>query len=342
MTTGPNCLRELGETEILAAANWYNDNPQKRTDEQDDLIHFEPREYDDEYASSTYSEYTIRATTLMLIYYEIQLNEKEENDDYIVIADPDNGLDEMVDEYYNELKRLYQKADPTERYPQIDRIRQFINRLKQELRELVEMEYPITIQQALKKAKVAEAAYYRGAHLSLYLLKRSYLSQKSSTNEEIGELKKAILEMVQTQNEDYQNLIYCALIAEELTRAIKATSCKSESAEKVELVDPSNNILDQPIPDVVLSALTLNSRIETPDVLSIEIMYCKATEKKYPLEVVESLPIVISKVEIPIDVKVMKAKDYTIIVGTDWLGKVKGKIDLARGVLEYEWKNEKY
>ncbi|KAF0450133.1 gag-pol fusion protein [Gigaspora margarita] len=74
----------------------------------------------------------------------------------------------------------------------------FIDELRQELREPVEIECSTTIQQALKKAKAAKAAYSRGAPLSSYSLKRSYLSQESSTNEEIGELKKAISEMVQS------------------------------------------------------------------------------------------------------------------------------------------------
>ncbi|KAF0450132.1 hypothetical protein F8M41_002262 [Gigaspora margarita] len=64
----------------------------RRTDEQDDLIHFEPREYDDGHTSPTYSEYTVRTTTPMPIYYEVQLNEEEENDEYIVVTDPDNVL----------------------------------------------------------------------------------------------------------------------------------------------------------------------------------------------------------------------------------------------------------
>ncbi|KAF0465054.1 gag-pol fusion protein [Gigaspora margarita] len=65
-------------------------------------------------------------------------------------------------------------------------------------------------------------------------------------------------------------------------------------------------------------------------------------QKKHPLGVVENLPIVVNKIKIPIDVEVTEAKDYTVIVGTDWLGKVKGRIDLAKGVFEYKWKQEKY
>ncbi|CAG8784362.1 9565_t:CDS:2 [Gigaspora margarita] len=155
----------------------------------------------------------------------------------------------------------------------------FIDRLRSELREPVEMECSMTIQKALKKAKAAEAAYSGGGPLSLYLLKRSYLSREGSANKEIGELKKAI----------------------------------SDIAQKV--IDPSNSILDQPIPDDVQPALTLNSKIETLDVSLIEKIRKKINkpstrnlidihgQKKCPLGIVKNLPIVVNKVEIPIDVE---------------------------------------
>ncbi|CAG8800594.1 5272_t:CDS:2, partial [Gigaspora margarita] len=76
--------------ETLAATNWRNVNSQRKTDEQDDLIHFEPREYDDVYAFSTYPKYTSKTTISMPIYYEVQLNEEEENNEHIVITDPDD------------------------------------------------------------------------------------------------------------------------------------------------------------------------------------------------------------------------------------------------------------
>ncbi|CAG8832278.1 16408_t:CDS:2, partial [Gigaspora margarita] len=63
----------------------------------------------------------------------------------------------------------------------------------------------------------------------------------------------------------------------------KATSRESKSAKKVELIDFSNNILDQPIPDNVPLSLTLNSRIETPDVSPIKVIYCEAAIKQHPI-----------------------------------------------------------
>ncbi|KAF0462180.1 gag-pol fusion protein [Gigaspora margarita] len=356
--------------ETLAATNWHNINPQRRTDEQDDLIYFEPREYDDGYASSTYSEYTVRATTPMPIYYEIQLNKEEENDDHIVIADPNDVLvlplhDVVTDNQYgninyqNKYKKryLYQQADRTythrsqrlqinnsivalwnlelTRIPLSRRAAPILHRpAPNQLppNPLAQQSQPPNLpdQQPAPRAAAAnpiEQLLQSMNHLILAM----------------DRLKKELREPVEIE---CPTTIQQALKKPKATKAaysrgapLKATSCESESAGKVELVDPSNNILDQPITDNVPSALTLNSRKDTPDILPIEV---NVLQRKYPLEVVESLPIVISKVEIPIDIEVTKAKDYTIIVGTNWLGKVKEKIDLARRVLEYKWKNEKY
>ncbi|CAG8842275.1 4693_t:CDS:1, partial [Gigaspora margarita] len=68
--------------ETSAAIARHNINQQRRTNEQDDLINFKPREYDDRYASPTYPEYTIRSTTPIPI--------REVDDDCIVITDPDD------------------------------------------------------------------------------------------------------------------------------------------------------------------------------------------------------------------------------------------------------------
>ncbi|KAF0483948.1 gag-pol fusion protein [Gigaspora margarita] len=55
-------------------------------------------------------------------------------------------------------------------------------------------------------------------------------------------------------------------------------------------------------------------------------------QRKYPLGVVENLPIIVNKVEIPIDVEVTEAKDYAVIVGTDWLEKAKTPYNLGKPV----------
>ena len=57
-----------------------------------------------------------------------------------------------------------------------DKIRQFIDGLREEIREPVEISCPTTIGQALIKAKAAEAAFSRGVPLSSYSLKRGYLN----------------------------------------------------------------------------------------------------------------------------------------------------------------------
>ncbi|CAG8804905.1 12441_t:CDS:10, partial [Gigaspora margarita] len=226
------------------------------------------------------------------------------------------GLEETVDEYYDELERLYHKADPTKRYPQVDHICQFVDGLRQELKEPVEIE-------SLKKTKTAKAAYFKGGPLSSYSLKRSYLSQKNPNNKELNELKKAISEMaqniktfIQKQNENKK---------------------LGENAKSKKIIDPLNNRLNQLLPNKLLPPLVLNSSMEMLDVskLPIEVTYSLTRnlidihrQRKHLLGVVKNFLIKINKMEIPIDVEVMEAREYMLIVGTDRLAKVKGKIDL--------------
>ncbi|CAG8801061.1 1612_t:CDS:2 [Gigaspora margarita] len=220
-----------------------------------DLINFESREYEDEYSFLTYTEYTVRPTTPIPIYYEIQFDEEEEDNECMVIKNPNN-------------RYLHQQAD------------------------------------------------------------RNYAH--GYRRPQINNLIVALLEPG-TQPEDNQT-----------------TSHKSKSARKIELIDPLNSILDQPIHNDILLPLTLNSRIEILDVSPIEKIRKEIDkpsarnlidvheQRNYPLEVVKNLLIVVNRIKISINVEVTEIKNYAIIVGTDWLGKVKEKIDLAKGVLEYE------
>ncbi|KAF0483949.1 hypothetical protein F8M41_023155 [Gigaspora margarita] len=78
------------QAETLVTATRRNISQQRRKDEQDDLINFDPRQYEDGYTSPIYPDYTVRPTIPISIYYEIQLDEGEVDDDRMVIADPDN------------------------------------------------------------------------------------------------------------------------------------------------------------------------------------------------------------------------------------------------------------
>ncbi|CAG8793093.1 26026_t:CDS:2, partial [Gigaspora margarita] len=256
------------------------------------------------------------------------------------------GLGETVDEYYDELERLYHKADPMGKYLQIDRICQFVDSLRQKLREPVEMECPTTLQQALKKAKAAEAAYSRGGPLSSYLLKRSYLSQENSNNEELNELKKAIFEMaqnmkilIQKQNENKKP------VTNSIPNLLRAMSTQPYPYQS----NSSNSRLNQPLPDKLLSPLVLNSNMEMPDVskLAIEVIYYKAVVEQYPIYLIldtektpsrncENLLIEINKVVIPIDVEVTEAREYTMIVETDWLARNDIRLGETDGINELE------
>jgi Retrotransposon gag protein len=84
---------------------------------------------------------------------------------------------ETVDEYYSDLDALYRKADPNNELNDALRKRQFIRGLRRELREPVQMAMPTTLDQALQRARAAEAAYSQDIPLSAYSLNRYYLSQ---------------------------------------------------------------------------------------------------------------------------------------------------------------------
>ncbi|KAF0412187.1 hypothetical protein F8M41_007964 [Gigaspora margarita] len=93
---------------------------QRRNDKQDDLINFNPREYEDGYTFPTYSNYTISPTTPISIYYEIQLDKDEVDNDRIVITDPDNipalPLHNVItDDWY---RNIDQQDEYEERYLQ--------------------------------------------------------------------------------------------------------------------------------------------------------------------------------------------------------------------------------
>ncbi|CAG8808338.1 15990_t:CDS:2, partial [Gigaspora margarita] len=63
------------------------------------------------------------------------------------------------------------------------------------------------------------------------------------------------------------------------------TSHEGENAKSRQFMDPSDSILDQPLPNNLLLPLVLNSTIETPDVskLPIEVTYCKAVVEQHPI-----------------------------------------------------------
>ncbi|KAF0430278.1 hypothetical protein F8M41_005559 [Gigaspora margarita] len=273
------------------------------------------------------------------------------------------GLRETVDEYYDKLKRLYKKSDPTGRYLSIDRICQFTDRLRQELRKL-----------------------------------RSYLNHESYNNEENSELKKAIAEMaknmktlVQRQNEHkitvkrdhiarncqtqrsfgYNNggakqnrpnngqershgpNRYTPNISSRNNQNQVTNNCPNNNNNSNNNNNNTNNndnrtaqgesngnqtyltLTRKELTRAIEAAIRnhLNIKIETLDISQppIEVMYCKTTIEQQPIYLI-----------LDTELKVTEAKDYAVIVETDWLEKVREKIDLAKGELEYEWKSDKY
>ena len=101
---------------------------------------------------------------------------------------------ETVDEYLDAIIRLYNKVDPDNRYPAEDALRQFINGLRDELREPVEISCPANLEEAVNRARAAEATFSRNAPLSSYSMKRNYLGQ---TTDEMKDIKEALNQLTQ-------------------------------------------------------------------------------------------------------------------------------------------------
>ena len=64
-------------------------------------------------------------------------------------------------------------------------------------------------------------------------------------------------------------------------------------------------------------------------------------ESKQPLGAIDNFPITIAGIVIPADVDITEARTYSIVVGMDWLNKIKAKLDLHTGTMTFEWNNQK-
>jgi len=73
---------------------------------------------------------------------------------------------------------LWHRVNPNNNYPEVDKIQQFVDGLRQEFQIPVQAKNLITISQAVNKAKAIEVAYSKGSSLSAYsLLPTTYQPQ---------------------------------------------------------------------------------------------------------------------------------------------------------------------
>jgi len=100
---------------------------------------------------------------------------------------------ETVDEYWNDLYNLYLRVDPEEHYPAEDRLHQFLYGLRNEIREPVEIAGPVTIAEALQRARAVESTFSRNAPLSVYSLQRN----QSSGNNDLQDIKSVLTQLSQ-------------------------------------------------------------------------------------------------------------------------------------------------
>jgi predicted aspartyl protease len=62
---------------------------------------------------------------------------------------------------------------------------------------------------------------------------------------------------------------------------------------------------------------------------------------KQPLGAIDNLPLTIDGIVIPAEVDITEAKTYSVIVGMDFLNKIKANIDIRKGLLTFEYDGEK-
>src|SRR5438034_5122649 len=76
------------------------------------------------------------------------------------------------------------------------------------------------------------------------------------------------------------------------------------------------------------------------DRLSTTSMVNVNGEKKMPMGEVLNFPITVQGIEVPVNVVVTEAETYSVIVGNDWLRKVKANIDYKTSTMTISWKGK--
>ena len=61
----------------------------------------------------------------------------------------------------------------------------------------------------------------------------------------------------------------------------------------------------------------------------------------HPLGAIDNFPITVDKLIIPADVDITPAQTYSVIVGMDWLNKIKANLDLKKNIMTFEWNGQK-
>ncbi|PKY56151.1 hypothetical protein RhiirA4_476230 [Rhizophagus irregularis] len=83
--------------------------------------------------------------------------------------------------------------------------------------------------------------------------------------------------------------------------------------------------------------LKLGVKIDQPSTAS---MVNVNGERKIPIGEVLNFPITVQGIEVPINVVVTEAETYSVIVGNDWLRKVKANIDYETSTMIINWKEK--
>ena len=103
-----------------------------------------------------------------------------------------------VKKYAHRLKDLYKKADPLNRYPEHDKINQFLKGLRRDIGILVQTQNPMSLNQAIESAKNIERAFAQNGSFAL---------ASGDMNQELREIKA----MIAQQNQVSKPFLKCNL-----------------------------------------------------------------------------------------------------------------------------------
>ncbi|CAG8826071.1 30980_t:CDS:2 [Gigaspora margarita] len=275
-----------------------------RLDDYKDLINFEPREYDNEYTSLQYQEDTGRPFTLISVWYKYYISNEKEKDECIIVADPDD-----VQRSY-----LHHKSPTNE---EIGKLKKVITEMAQNMKTL--------IQNQDEKKKAVTSPTSQNTSITTH----PFQSKATSHEGESAKKTKLVDPSSRIINQPLPDNLLPPLVLNSLESLdifqplIEVTYCKA-TVEQCSIY----LILDTGSCKSLVSYDFLKKIKKNINKQSLQNLIDVHGQRRHPLGVVKNFLIKVNKIEIPINIEVTEAWEYTVIVGTDWLAKVKEKIDL--------------
>lgn len=121
---------------------------------------------------------------------------------------------ESVERYAYRLQKYYSKADPGSKYPEFDRMNQFIRGLQPEIRTVVQWHEPETFKEAVKKAKAVELSNIENG---------TFMMKEKQMEQDLKDIKNMIAINYQKQDESC-DICY--------GKGHKASECRNKSINR--------------------------------------------------------------------------------------------------------------